>query len=123
MPPKPKDPDEVWICVDMRKANTVIQREHLTPTMDDVIHKLNGAKVFSKLDLNSGCHPLEFYPDSWRVNTYNTYTTHLGLRRYKRLNFGISSAVEVFQNVICQVLHGILGFKNLSDDIIIYGAS
>ena len=118
-PPKPKDPDKVSVCVDMRQANIAIQRErHITPTMDDVIHELNGATVFSKLDLTAGYHQLELHPDSRYITTF---TTHLGLRRYKRLNFGISSAAEVFQNAICQTLQGIKGVKNLSDDIIIYG--
>lgn len=120
-PPKPKDPDKVRICVDMRQANTAIQRErHLTPTMDDVIHELNGATIFSKLDLTSGYHQLELHPNSRYITTF---TTHLGLRRYKRLNFGISSAAEVFQNTIHQTLQGIAGVKNLSDDIIVYGAT
>ena len=118
-PPKPKDPDKVRICVDMRQANTAIQRErHITPTMDDVIHELNGATVFSKLDLTAGYHQLELHPASRYITTF---TTHQGLRRYKRLNFGISSAAEVFQNAICQTLQGISGVKNLSDDIIIHG--
>ena len=118
-PPKPKDPDKVRVCVDMRQANIAIQRErHITPIMDDVIHELNGATVFSKLDLTAGYHQLELHPDSRYITTF---TTHLGLRRYKRLNFGISSAAEVFQNAICQTLQGIKGVKNLSDDIIIYG--
>ncbi len=117
--PKPKDPDEVRVCVDMRQANTAIQRErHLTPTMDDVIHELNGATVFSKLDLPAGYHQLELHPDSRYITMF---TTHQGLRRYKRLNFGISSVAEVFQNAVCQTLQGIRGVKNLSDGIIIYG--
>lgn len=117
-PPKPKNLNEVRICVDMRQANTAIQRErHLTPTMDDVIHELNGATVFSKLDLRAGYHQLELHPDSRYITTFST---HKGLRRYKRLNFGISSAAEVFQNVICQALQGIEGVKNLSDDIIVH---
>ncbi|KAJ8004145.1 hypothetical protein DPEC_G00155730 [Dallia pectoralis] len=110
-PPKPKDPDKVRICVDMRQANTAIQRErHITPTMDDVIHELKGATVFSKLDLTAGYHQLELHPDSKYITTF---TTHLSLRRYKRLNFGISSAAEVFQNAICQTVQGITGVKNL----------
>ncbi|XP_029957004.1 uncharacterized protein K02A2.6-like isoform X2 [Salarias fasciatus] len=118
-PPKPKNPNEVRICVDMRQANTAIQRErHITPTMDDVIHELNGATVFSKLDLRAGYHQLELHPDSRYITTFST---HKGLRRYKRLNFGISSAAEVFQNAICQALQGISGVKNLSDDIIVHG--
>lgn len=119
--PKPKAPDKVRICVDMRQANTAIERErHITPTMDDVVHELNGATIFSKLDLRAGYHQLELHPDSRYITTF---TTHLGLRRYKRLSFGISSAAEVFQNAICQALHGLRGVKNLSDDIIVYGAS
>lgn len=42
--PKPKDPDPVQICVDMCLPNKSIERErHLTPTVNDVIHALNGA--------------------------------------------------------------------------------
>ena len=48
--PKPKDPDSIRMCVDMRSANKAIERErHITPTMDEIIVKLNGAKIFSKL--------------------------------------------------------------------------
>lgn len=64
-PPKPQDPDKVRICLDMRLANTAIERErHITPTMDDMIHELNGAPVFSKLDLRAGYHQLELHPDN-----------------------------------------------------------
>ncbi|KAK7933589.1 hypothetical protein WMY93_004485 [Mugilogobius chulae] len=105
----------------MRQANTAIERErHITPTIDDVIHELNGSTVFSKLDLRAGYHQLELHPDSRYITTF---TTHLGLRRYKRLSFGISSAAEVFQNAIHQTLHGLKGVKNLSDDIIVYGTN
>ena len=45
----------------------------------------------------------------------------MGLRRYKRLNFGMSSAAEIFQNVIAETLSDISGAMNISDDIIVYG--
>ena len=49
--PKPKSPNEVRICVDMREPNLAIKRtRHIIPTVDDIIVDLNGAKVFSKLD-------------------------------------------------------------------------
>ena len=45
--PKPKNPDKVRICVDMRQANKAISRErHVMPTVDDMINDLNGAKSF-----------------------------------------------------------------------------
>ena len=51
--PKPKPPDGVRMCVDVREANKAINRErYLMPTLDEVVHDLNGTKVFRKLDLN-----------------------------------------------------------------------
>ena len=53
--PKPKNPDEIRLGIDMRQPNRAILRErHIKPTIDDLIHDLNGATVFSKIDLNSG---------------------------------------------------------------------
>ena len=55
--PKPKQHGGVSLCVDMREANRAITRErHIMPTLNEVAHDLNGAKVFSKLDLNQGYH-------------------------------------------------------------------
>ena len=117
--PKPKNPNQIRVCVDMRQPNrAILRKRHITPTVDDLIHDLNGATVFSKIDLNSGYHQLELTPDSRYITTFST---HRGLRRYTRLNFGTSSAVEVFQDAIQQTLSGIEGVRNVSDDIIIFG--
>jgi hypothetical protein len=91
---------------------------HITPTIDDIIVELTGAKVFSKLDLNSGYQQVELSPES---RNFTTFTTHVGLRRYKRLIFGISSAAGKFQAIIR--FDGLQGVNHISDDIIIYGSS
>lgn len=117
--PKPHHPDEIRMCIDMRVVNTAIQRErHLCPTVDDIIVALNGATVFSNLDLKNGYHQLELDMSSRELTTFST---HVGLFRYKRLNFGISSAAEIFQNTIRQVLNGIQNVLNVSDDILVFG--
>ena len=116
--PKPKSPGKVRVCVNMRRANTAVQRErHITPTITEIIGDLNGATVFSKLDLNQGYNQLELAPESKYITTFST---HLGLMRYKRLNFGISSAAEIFQNAIRTSLDGIPGAINISDDILVF---
>ena len=117
--PKPKNPDEIRICVDMRLPNeAVLRQRHITPTIDDLIADLNGATIFSKLDLNSGYHQLELDEKSRNITTFST---HIGLRRYKRLIFGISSAAEIFQNTLCTTLEGLKGTRNISDDILVFG--
>lgn len=118
--PKPKSKTgEIRICVDMRQPNQAIKRtRHIIPTIDDMIVDLNGSKIFSKLDLNQGYHQLELAESSRNITTF---TTHVGLRRYKRLNFGVTSAAEIFQNMLRTTLEGIDGARNISDDIIVYG--
>ena len=119
--PKPKQPGGVRLCVDMREANKAILRErHLLLTLDEVIHDLNGATVFSKLDLNQGYHQLLLHPDSRHITTFSTHT---GLFRYNRLSFGINAAAEKFQNVIASAISDIPNVNNTSDDVIIYGVN
>ena len=48
----PKSDGDVRICVDMRRANeAVIREQHPIPTVEEVLHRLNGSTMFSKLDL------------------------------------------------------------------------
>jgi hypothetical protein len=61
---------------------------------------------------------VELHPDSRYITTFST---HIGLFRYKRWNFGINSASEIFQNIVRQLIAGIKGAINLSDDILVYG--
>ena len=42
-------------------------------------------------------------------------------RVYKRLNYGINAAAEIFQYTLQTQLQGLNGVKNIADDIIIYG--
>ena len=114
-----KNPEEIRVCVDMRQANKAIIRErHLMPTVDEIVHDLNGTAFFSKLDLRQGYHQLELEPSSRSITTFNT---NVGIFRYKRLNFGISSASEIFQETVRSVIQSIPGAKNISDDILVFG--
>ena len=116
---KPHNPEKIRICIDMRAANKAIKRErHITPTIDDVITELNGAQVFSTLDLNAGYHQVEPAPESRHLMVFSSHT---GLFRYKRLNFGVSSAAEKFNDTIRTALTDLKGVLNMSDDILIYG--
>lgn len=117
--PKPNDPDRIRICVDMREANRAICRErHLIPTVEEIALDLNGCTVFSKIDLKQGYHQFVLHPDSRKITTFST---HVGLYRYKRLNFGMSCSAEIFQKRVSDVLSGIPGTRNFSDDIYVGG--
>ena len=117
----PKKDGAVRICVDMRVANEAIQRiRHPIPTVDDVSFELNGSKFFSKIDLCQAYHQLELEESSRQITTFST---HVGLFRYKRLNYGTNASAEIFQYALQKALQGLKGVKNIADDIVIYGHS
>mgnify|MGYP002804646939 CR=1 FL=1 len=73
----------------------------------------------------SGSQKLIFAPDITRSCLLQNHdrlppSPHTGLHRYRRLNFGISSAAEVFQDIIRGVLVGLKGTFNVSDDILVH---
>ncbi|XP_064475326.1 uncharacterized protein K02A2.6-like [Ornithodoros turicata] len=73
---------------------------------------------FSKLDLNQGYHQLELSEESRAITTFST---HCGLRRYKRLLFWVNAAAEIFQDAIRQILPDEDGIINVTDDILVSG--
>ena len=90
----PKPNGEVRISLDMRQANKAIIREkYPIPTVQEMLAKMNGSKVFSKLDLKQGFFPCELDTESWDITTF---VMHTGLYRMKRLTMGVSSAPECF---------------------------
>ena len=86
------------------------------PNIDETLQQMNGASVFSRLDLTEAFHQIELSEDSRYITTF---VCHKGLYRYKRLNYGISSASELFQRILQQILQDIPNFTNIVDDIII----
>ena len=115
----PKKNGSIRICVDMRMANQAIHRvRYPIPTVNDISFDLNGAKYFSKLDLAQAYHQL---PLSETSRYITTFSTNIGLFRYKRLAYGINASAEIFQHALQQSLQGIQGVCNIADDIIVHG--
>ena len=109
----------IRMCVDMVEPNRAIKCiRRVIPTVDELRHDVNGTKVFSKLDLNHGFHQLELDEDSRDITTFST---HVALFRYCRLNFGTNFAPEIFHEELRKKLEGIPGVHNIHDDILVTG--
>ena len=97
---------------------SVIRERHILPAVDETLAKLEGARVFTKLDATSSFWQVPLHQDSMLLTTFITPE-----RRYyfKRLPFGISSAPEHFQKRISQLIDGIDGVLCHADDVLITG--
>ena len=73
---------------------------------------------YSKLDLARAYKQMKVTEGSQHLLTINT---HLGLFRYSRLPFGISTAPSLWQRAMAQVLQGIPGVVFFVDDILVTG--
>ncbi len=117
----PKKSGEVRICVDLKPLNKNVLREPFPiPKVDETLAILSGAVFFTKLDATSGF---------WRVllaeasRPLTTFFTPFGRYHLNKLPFGVSSAPELFQRRMSQILDGLKGVVCLMDDILVFAAS
>lgn len=122
MVPAPKcNKDEVRVCVDLKRLNKGVKRErYILPTLDDIMPKLAGAKVFSTLDASSGFWQIPLDPSCQKLTTF---ITPMGRFCFKRLPFGITSAPEIFQRLMSTLLKDLEGTIVVMDDILVYGSN
>ena len=89
----------------MRSLNKAIVRErHIISTIDELLPDLNDCAVFSKIDLNQGYHQIPVLSDS---RPLTKFFPHIGLYRYKCLNFDLLYAAEIFQKKVSDAIYGI----------------
>ena len=75
---------KVRICVDLTKLNESVMREkHDLPSVDQKLGRLAGAKVFTKLDANSGFWQIPLAPKSQELTTFITPFGRYCFRRLK----------------------------------------
>jgi len=117
--PVSKPNGRVRICVDLTPLNKAVQREtHPMGSVDESLAMLGESRVFMKLDANSGFWQIPLDMDS---KLLTTFVTPFGHFCFNRLPFGISSAPEIFQRTMSDILEGLDGVICWMDDILIHG--
>ncbi|KAE8183042.1 hypothetical protein CF336_g8321, partial [Tilletia laevis] len=94
--------DKIRFCNDYRPLNKVTVDEYYTMPMTDVVFdRLGKAQYFTVIDLNKGYY--QFLLDS-ASRDLTGFVTFRGLRRYKRMPFGLKSAPAWFQRAMDKTL-------------------
>uniref|UniRef100_A0A0A9YGK9 RNA-directed DNA polymerase n=1 Tax=Lygus hesperus TaxID=30085 RepID=A0A0A9YGK9_LYGHE len=117
----PKPNGKVRICVNLTKLNQNVKRRfHPIPKLDHCFAKLSGAKIFSKLDANSGFWQI---PLSEECQELTTFLSPMGRFKFLKLPFGITSAPEVFQKAVHEILQDQKNAVAMMDDILVWGTT
>ena len=108
------------MVVDYRGLNKVtIKNKYPLPMINDLFDQLQGAKVFSKIDLRSGYHQLIFQEQDIPKTAF---TTRYGLYEYTVMSFGLTNAPAYFMNMMSKVFMEFLDkfIVVFIDDILVY---
>ena len=115
----PKKNGSLRICLDPKDLNRAIQRHHYPlPTIEDIATRLHGAKVFTIVDVKNGFWHVALDKQSSYLTTFHI---PFGRYRWKRMPFGISSAPEIFQRKMHEIIEGVQGVEVVADDFLVVG--
>ena len=79
---------------------------------------LEGSRVFSKMDANSGFWQIRL-KETFRPLT--TFISPFGKFQFKKMPFAVSAAPEFFQRQMSKILRGLEGVICMMDDILVFG--
>lgn len=114
----PKGNDDFRLVVNMTGPNRAIRRRfYKMPSLENIRARLSGARFFTKLDLTSAFHHIRL---GERSKELTTFLSPDGMYRFRRLNFGVNSAPEGFQQKMEEILRGVGRVVVYIDDILVH---
>ncbi|KAA0043132.1 ty3-gypsy retrotransposon protein [Cucumis melo var. makuwa] len=108
------------LCIDYRELNKVtVKNRYPLPRINDLFDQLQGATVFSKIDLRSGYHELRI-KDGDVLKT--AFRSRYGHYEFIVMSFGLTNAPTVFMDLMNRVFREFLDTFLIVfiDDILIY---
>jgi len=89
------------ICIDYRAINRAIVKDRYPlPLIEDILDRLQAARIFSSLDLKNGFFHVPVNKDSQK---YTAFVTHDGQYQFRKVPFGLCNSPAVFQRYINEI--------------------
>jgi hypothetical protein len=111
------------MCVDYRKLNLSIRKDHFPLAfMDQMLKCLKGKSFYCFLDGYSGCNHIVINP---KDQEKTTFTCPCGTYAYRRMPFGLCNAPATFQRCMMSIFSDYVEriIEVFMDDFMVYGDS
>ncbi|XP_019240830.1 PREDICTED: uncharacterized protein LOC109220818 [Nicotiana attenuata] len=111
------------MCIDYRQLNkATVKNRYPLPRIDDLFDQLQGAHVFSKIDLHSRYHQLKIREPDIPKTAFRTRYDHY---EFLVISFGLTNAPAAFMHLMHSVFRPYLDLFVIVfiDDILVYSRS
>jgi hypothetical protein len=97
-----KADESLRMCVDYHALNKIPSKDwYRLPYIDDLLDRLHGARVFTKLDLASGYHQLRIHPDDCHKTAF---IAPEGFYEWRIIPFSLAKAPAAFMLAMHRIL-------------------